>query len=303
MTTSALHPAPSPTLAPVASAGRSPWLDRTEYPFTPRPFDTPDGRMSYLDEGSGKPVFLVHGTPSWSFEWRHVVRSLAGERRLIAPDHLGFGLSEKPARAPYRVADHARRLLALFDALDLHDVTLVVHDFGGPIGLPIALERPSRVTRVVVVNSWMWPNGDDPATARLCRMVSGPVGRFLYRWMNASPRWLLPASFGDRKRLTPAVHSQYVGPFASREERTAPWVLGTELTGGDAHYASLWERRAALAQLPMTIVWGEKDPAFGAKALARWTEAFPHASVVRCPGAGHFPQEEDPDAVIRAVRG
>ena len=303
MTSSIVHPRSPAAGAALTAPDRAPWLDRAEYPFTLRSFATSDGRMSYVDEGSGSTIFLVHGTPSWSFEWRHVVRSLAKERRIIAPDHLGFGLSEKPTVAPYRVADHSRRLLSLFDALDLHDVTLVVHDFGGPIGLPIALERPDRVSRVVVVNSWMWPNGDDPAVARLCRFVSGPIGRFAYLWMNASPRWLLPASVGDRKRLTASIHRHYTAPFASRAERVAPWVLGTELTGGDAHYASLWARRDALARIPIAFVWGEKDPAFGSRTLARWTDAFPRAEVVRCPGAGHFPQEEEPETVLRAVRG
>src|SRR5258708_1321299 len=113
------------------------WLDRTLYPFTPRRFESVDGVMRYVDEGRGSPTVLVHGTPSWSFEWRGRVIGLRASHRVLAPDHLGFGLSDKPAGAPYRPEDHARRLLAWFDQLDLRDVTLVVHDFGGPIGLPL----------------------------------------------------------------------------------------------------------------------------------------------------------------------
>jgi haloalkane dehalogenase len=279
------------------------WLSRAMYPFSPRSFPTPDGRMSYLDEGSGPPLVLVHGTPSWSFEWRAIVRALAPDHRVIAPDHLGFGLSDKSAGAPLRPADHARRLLALFDALDLRDATVVVHDFGGPIGLPLALERRARVRRLVVLNSWMWPVGDDPTAARISRFVAGPIGRFLYRWLNFSPRVLLPASFGNRRRLTPAIHAHYLAPFARRDDRTAPWVLGCELTGSDPYYATLWERRSILANLPMTLIWGGKDAAFGPKHLARWREAFPHANAVPLATAGHFPQEEEPEAVIRAIRG
>jgi pimeloyl-ACP methyl ester carboxylesterase len=260
--------------------------------------------MSYIDEGTGKPgpVFLVHGTPSWSFEWRSVIRELSATRRVIAPDHLGFGLSDKPETAPYRAADHARRLLALFDSLDLHDVTLVVHDFGGPIGLPILFKRRSCVSRLVVLNSFLWPPGEDPSAVRIGRLIRSFLGRFLYLSLNASPRWLLPASFGDQRKLTPAAHRMYVGPFLTRRERKAPWVLGCELTGAsDPYYAKLWERRAALRELPATIVWGGRDPAFGEAHLERWIQAIPAATLVRCPNAGHFPQEEDPERVIRAI--
>jgi pimeloyl-ACP methyl ester carboxylesterase len=291
-------------LAPMVQEDVPAWVDRELYPFVPRRFVTPDGVMRYVDEGEGRgsPIVLVHGTPSWSFEWRAEIAALRSEHRVIAPDHLGFGLSDKPREGAYRPVDHARRLLALFDALDLRDVTLVVHDFGGPIGLPIALERSERVRAMVVLNSWLWPLGDDPRVARISRLVASPLGRFLYRQLNASPRWLLPAAFARRARLSAPVHRQYLAPFARRAERMAPWVLGCELAGSNAYYAQLWERRAQLARFPLTIVWGEQDPAFGRKELARWQDAFPAASVQLLADAGHFPQEEDPDAVIAAIR-
>ncbi len=294
-----VHSPPAPLVAPAL-----PWLDRELYPFTPKRFVTPDGAMAYLDEGRGKPVLLVHGTPSWSFEWRAVVRALATDHRVIAPDHLGFGLSDKPEApgAPLAPPDHARRLRTLVEALDLRDVTLVVHDFGGPIGLPLALELPDRIARIVVVNSWMWPNADDPQVVKLDRMIRSFVGRFLYRWLNFSPRVLVPASFGDKKKLTKVAHRHYVAPFGSRREREAPYALARALLGSDAHYARLWERRAELAPKLEAIVWGEKDPAFGAKHLARWREAFPAADVTTLPDTGHFVAEEAPDAIVRAVR-
>jgi haloalkane dehalogenase len=278
------------------------WLDRERYPFRTRLFATSDGRMSYVDEGAGPPVLLVHGTPTWSFEWREVIAALSAHHRVIAPDHLGFGLSDKPAGAPYAPADHARRLLALFDALDLREVVLVVHDFGGPIGLPIALERADRVARVVALNTWMWPNGDDPRVVRIDRVVRSAIGRFLYRWLNVSPRLLLPASFGDRRKLTRALHRQFLAPFARRAEREALYALACALAGSDDYYASLWARRARLAEKPLTIVWGEKDPAFGRAQLDRWIGAFPRAEVRRLPDVGHFVAEEDPASVVRAIR-
>ena len=292
----------SSALVPVAAPELPAWVDRQLYPFVPKRFATREGVLRYVDEGRGSPIVLVHGTPSWSFEWRAVIAALRSSHRVIAPDHLGFGLSDKPRQGAYRPADHARRLLALFDALDLRDVTLVVHDFGGPIGLPIALERSERVRSVVVLNSWLWPLGGDPRVARISRFVGSALGRFLYTQLNASPRWLLPASFARRERLPAAVHRQYLAPFARRDERVAPWMLGRELVGSDDYYARLWSAREPLANKPLTLVWGQKDPAFGAKELERWQQAFPHAAVQLLKDVGHFPQEEAAQAVIAAIR-
>jgi pimeloyl-ACP methyl ester carboxylesterase len=288
---------PQTTLAPTQPG----WIDRDAYPFRTAKFRTDDGDMSFVDEGSGAPVLFVHGTPSWSFEWRHAIAAISKRARCIAPDHLGFGLSDKPFTAPYRPEDHARRLAALVRHLDLRDITLVVHDFGGPIGLGLFTEEAERIARVMVVNTWAWPHGTDPRVRRLSGIVRSWLGRLLYQRFNASPRWLLPASFADRRRLTPEIHRQYLAPFSARGSRMAPWVLGCELAGSDPFYARVWAQRERIAERPLSIVWGADDPAFGASYLARWTEAFPHASVTTLPGVGHFPQEEAPEALSSAI--
>ncbi len=276
------------------------WIDRDLYPFQPRRFLTEHGAMSYLDEGEGKPVLLVHGTPSWSFEWREVVLALRKNHRVIAPDHLGFGLSDKAPDAPYAPADHTRRLLALFDHLDLREVTLVVHDFGGPIGLPIALERRERVEKLVVINSWMWSNAGEPDAERIDRVVRSALGRALYLNLNFSPRVLLPSCFGDRRRLTAAMHAHYLTPFGRRDERHAAYAMARALMGSNEVYGALWARRAELT-MPMEIVWGLADPTFGQAQLARWREAFGAARVTQLDGVGHFVAEEAPEAVAGAI--
>ena len=270
------------------------WLDRDAYPFEPRTFDTAHGRMRYLDEGDGPPVLLVHGTPTWSFLWRRLVARLAQTHRVIAPDHLGFGLSDKPSDAPSRPQDHARRLTALVDALGLDTFDLVVHDFGGPIGLPLALDRPGAVRRLVLYNTWLWSLADDPQTARASRFLGGPVGRLLYTRLNLSPRVLLPALWADRRRLDAAVHRHYLRPFPDAASRLAPWALAGALVGESDWYESQWARVGRLADTPALLVWGEKDPAFGSEALGRWRDALPHALVRTFPEAGHFVQEEAP---------
>src|SRR5688572_15338297 len=110
------------------------WVDREAWPWEGRMVDVGEGRMHVTEVGQGPPILLVHGTPTWSFEWRHVIRELSKTHRCIAPDHLGFGLSDRPADAGYRPEDHARRLQRLVEVLGLERFTLVVHDYGGPIG-------------------------------------------------------------------------------------------------------------------------------------------------------------------------
>ncbi len=280
---------------------RPTWLDPALYPFSPRRFATPEGEMSYLDEGAGPVVLLVHGTPSWSFEFREVVRALASSHRVIAPDHLGFGLSDKPMSA-LRPEDHARRLRALVDAMDLKDLSLVVHDFGGPIALPLALDPPRRVRRVVVINSWMWASAGDREIARIDRLVRSALGRFLYRWLGVSARFILPHTFGERRRLTRALHRHYLQPLSSRRTREGTYALACALRGSDAYYDRLWQRRDALAALPLTLIWGERDPVLTRAQRDRWLQAFPAARLISVADAGHFVAEERPDVLIAALR-
>src|SRR6185503_2250079 len=132
------------------------WVDRVEYPFVPRRLAVDGMAMSYVDEGDGPTVLMVHGTPSWSFVYRHLVRGLRDAFRCVVPDLPGFGLSDKPPGDAYRPEDQARRLSAFIDALGLKDLALVVHDFGGPIGLAHAVDQPERVRNLVIFNTWMW---------------------------------------------------------------------------------------------------------------------------------------------------
>jgi len=293
MTTTALTLAtPAPIVAP--------WIDRELYPFASRYIELEGQRLHYIDEGSGETVLFVHGTPSWSFEWRDQVRALSARFRCIALDHLGFGMSDKPEHAAYKPEDHARRLAAFVRALDLRDVTMVVHDFGGPIGVGAALHAPTRYKRLVVMNTWLWSMAEEPAVRKISGFVRSFIGRFLYRVLNFSPRVLLPASFAVKKRLSRVVHRHYLAPFATRRERTAPWVLGCELAGSDDFYGSLWQRRAEWPALA-AIIWGMRDPVMSPSLLAQLEAAFPDVPVTRIEDAGHFPQEEQPRLVTAAL--
>jgi haloalkane dehalogenase len=289
------------------------WVDRDLYPFTGCWLALPgEGAIHYLDEGPAEGVadpgsarvptiVFVHGTPTWSIDWRRLVAAFAPTHRCLAIDHLGFGMSERPWGADYTPEGHARRFRAWMEALDLTDVTLVVHDFGGPIALPMALEQPGRVSRLVVLNSWMWSFEGDPHIEKGSRILGGALGRWLYRSLNFSLKVITPSAYADKKKLGKPLHAQLLAPFTGIDSRERVlWTLARSLLGSSAFYADLWERRGALAALPALIVWGAKDPAFLHRYLARWREALPRAGVLELP-VGHWPQEEAPAEVERAL--
>jgi haloalkane dehalogenase len=280
----------------------SDWREQGIYPFDAHYFDTGAGRMHYLDEGSGEAIVFVHGTPTWSFLWRHLITDLRRDWRCVAPDQLGFGLSDKPRDADYTPEAHARNLERLITSLGLRNVTLVVHDFGGPIGLAWALRNTENVSRVVLMNTWLWSNAGNKPVEAASRLLGGPIGRFLYTRLNFSPRVLLKNAYADRSKLTPEVHRHYLAPFSKPAERLAPWILARELTRSNDWYDSLWQQREKLQDKPMLILWGMADKLIGTAQLRRWQAAFPQAGVVPLEGVGHFVAEEAPDQVIRHMR-
>ena len=241
--------------------------------------------------------------PTWSFEYRHLIAALSASHRCIAPDHLGFGLSERPGGFPYTPEAHAGALAEFVDRLGVDRFTLVVHDFGGPIGLPLALEDRSRVTRLVLINTWMWPFDDDPEMVKRARLAGGAIGRWMYRHLNFSQKILMPSVYGDRRKLTRDIHRQYLEVFRDKDARVQVLhALARALNGSRDFYARLWAQSDRLTRHPALIVWGLKDSAFKPRLLDRWQQRLPHAEVVGLPDAGHWPHEEAPDEVIAAMR-
>lgn len=282
------------------------WLDERAFPFRSRFIDTRWGRVHYVDEGprDAEPVLLVHGTPSWSFEYRHAIAALARTRRVIAYDHLGFGLSERPLAFAYTPEAHREVLHELLEALGLSRFSLVVHDYGGPIALPIAAAAPERIRSLVVINSWLWRLTEDPSLARGARLVASRFGRFLYRWLNASLRLLMPFGYADRRKLTPQIHKQYLEPFRARTARELVlWRLARSLAEPSPSLDRLWQERARLSGIPALIVWGLGDRALPPSVLLRLRTALPQARVEELCDVGHWPQEEAPLEVTRLLDG
>jgi haloalkane dehalogenase len=296
-------------------AGRRFWTDdNSSTPSKPNPspsklvvhptafFPTGDGALAYTDVGDGPPLLFLHGNPTWAYLYRHLIRGLAPSYRCIAPDYLGFGRSEKPADFSYRPPDHADHIAALCDRLELSTLTLVAHDWGGPIGLSVAVRQPERVRRLVLFNTWGWPHDGDPWIQAFSLLAGGPLGRVLIRRYNAFARWLLPLAFARRARLSDTAFRQYTDPLDTPERRMPSWIFPRALRTDAPWLRTLWSQRHLVRDRPVWIGWGMRDPAFGAaRYLRRWTTLFPEAEMHRFH-AGHYVPEEMGPSLVSPVR-
>lgn len=286
---------------PEPTPDRPPWLPPSLFPFASR-FVALDGhRIHYIDEGRGPVLLMLHGNPTWSFVWRHLVLALRERFRCIALDYPGFGLSQ--ARPGYDLlpASHARVVEAFVDALALPSFTPVVQDWGGPIGLWVAAQRPERVRALVVGNTMAWPVDRDPHFVRFSRMMGGTLGRFAIRRFNAFVNLMIP--MGTKKRRLGADEmAAYRRPLHTAARREGSAVFPREIVGSSAFLAEVERGLAALADKPALLVWGDRDIAFREQERLRFEAALPHATTVMLPGAGHYVQEESPDEIAAAIR-
>jgi pimeloyl-ACP methyl ester carboxylesterase len=257
--------------------------------------------MHYVDEGRGRPLLFVHGTPDWSFSWRHLIKALAPSFRCVAADNLGFGLSDKPPDFSYEPEAQAKNLRALIEHLKLRDVTLVLHDFGGPFGLSYAVERPDNVRRLVLMNTWVWSLQGDPHFERFARIFGGTFGRLLYLRLNFAVRVIMRQAIADRSRFPPHVQEQYLRPFAARADRVATHAYARALLGASAWFDGLWRRREKIRDIPALLIWGMRDQAFRVQDLDRLQTVFSRKRTACFHDAGHFPQEDRPERAISLV--
>jgi haloalkane dehalogenase len=282
------------------------WLER-QLPFRRSLVDVGAGlRMHVMEQGAGRPVLMLHGNPSWGYLWRKVARALAGERlRIIMPDLIGLGLSDKPRRAEaHTLANHARWLGALVDALALDDLVFVGQDWGGPIGLRALADRPARVAGMVLANTVIGPPRPGFRSTAFHRFARLPVLSDLAFRLGGMPQNAMAMAQGDRASLAGEVARAYRWPLRHLRDRTAPLALARMVPGSPEH-PSIPELQRCLDFVdgfagPIALVWGERDPIIG-RVLGFIEKRLPQARVTRTR-AGHFLQEEVPDAIAEAVR-
>ena len=281
------------------------------YSFAPRAFDRNGLAMSYLDEGQGEPVVMLHGNPTWSFYWRNLALALRGNYRCIVPDHIGMGNSAKPTIEHYDFSIKSRidDVEALLEHLGVTgNVTLVMQDWGGMIGMGYAARHPGRIKRIVATNT---------GCTRLPKSKPFPTSLWLGRntWFG---RWLIlkrnyfctkAAKWCVKKAPLPDdVKAMYLAPYETPAHRLAvlKFVQTIPLTPKDDGYGlvvSIEESLKQFANVPTLLLWGMRDFVFDVHFLKEWQRHFSHAEAHTFPAAGHYLLEDEKDAVIGLVKG
>jgi len=289
------------------------WTFGGTWPYAPKWFETPDGRVHYVDEGprDAPAVVLVHGNPTWGYLYREFIPPLVRAGfRVVMPDLLGFGRSDKPSRVEaYGIPRHAQRLEALLESLDLRDVTLVPQDWGGPVGLYWAGRHPERIARLFILNTWAHRTVGKYRPPLALRLFRTPVvGELLVKGLHVFVRGFLFGQ-GTRKheRLTKTVRRAYVTPHPGWSDRTGVLAFPRQIPVTPDAPLSPWmaEVEASLAGLgdkPVMLAWGMEDPIFTPDFVNNyWKRSFPGAHVLRIAGAGHYLQEDGHETIVPAL--
>ena len=260
--------------------------------------------MHYLDEGSGEPLLMVHGNPTWSFYWRNLVLGFRDQWRTVVPDHVGCGLSDKPQRYPYTLSQHIENLSGLIQQLDLREITLLVHDWGGAIGLGTALQMPERFKRFVLFNTGAFPPPFIPWRIRACRI---PIcGALAVRGCNLFARAALTMATEKPERMTDEVRAGLIAPYDSWNNRVAIQRFVEDIPTSSSQ--PTWQRLSeielqlpTLANRPVKMIWGMRDWCFTPECLIRLQRSLPHAKVHRFEDAGHYVVEDAHEQIVPIV--
>jgi haloalkane dehalogenase len=303
-------PAPTTHSQNAMSSDSAPRFLHCEFPFTPHAFDRNGHKLSYLDEGQGEPVVMLHGNPTWSFYYRHLVLALRDSHRCIVPDHIGCGLSDKPPveRYDYSLKSRIDDLEALLDSRGVREnITLVLHDWGGMIGMAFAARHPQRIRRIVASNTGAFPLPSAkrlPASLKLGRNTR--LGAWLILKKNAfcrcAAKWCV-----TRKPLTADIREMFLKPYDTPEHRVAvlKFVQTIPLKPTDPGYDIVNDTALSLskfANTPTLLLWGLRDFVFDRHFLAEWKRHFPHAECHEFADCGHYLLEDARDEVIAHVR-
>ncbi|XZE44929.1 alpha/beta fold hydrolase [Pirellulaceae bacterium SH467] len=288
---------------------------RSEYPFVSRWLTLSDRmRMHYVDEGptakgnateTAATILAVHGNPTWSFYYRSIVSRFRESARVLAVDHIGCGWSDKPQDYPYTLAQHTSNLVQFLDRLDLRDLILVVHDWGGAIGLGAAVQRPDRFAKILILNTAAFPPPYIPLRIAACRWPW--IGTAAMRYGNLFARAALWMAIDRLPRLSPTARDGLLAPYNSYKNRVAIDRFVHDIPMHPSHptYAvleKLEQDLSVLASKPIHFLWGMKDWCFVPPCMERLQRSFPNATRTELSDVGHYVMEEAPDEVEGALR-
>ena len=272
-------------------------------PFQSRYVTVAGFKMHYVDEGSGPVVLCLHGNPTWCYFYRNLIRELRGSFRLIAPDFLGCGLSDRTPGKKWRAIDRINQLEEFVTALGIDRFSIVMHDWGGPLGTGFLLRRLEKVDRIVYLNTTLTETEALPSFIKIAAMPV--IGKFFTRHTDTFVR--LTTSMGAYTKLTPEVVEGYRAPYTTRQRRDAIWDFVADIPFDASHptYSQMVEIAAGLpkvAQKPVKIVWGLRDPCFHREMLSKVAAHFPKAELLEIAEASHLVLDDAPKVAIPSIR-
>ncbi len=276
-----------------------------EYPFPSHEMPIGRNTMHYLDEGEGDPILFVHGNPTWSYMYRHEIKKLREDFRCIAPDHIGMGLSTKPQHYAYRLAVHIDNLVHLITELKLTNIHLVVHDWGGPIGLGAAIRLPHRFSSLTITNTACFRL---PSAHYLIRLAQLPfIGEILVRSLNLFTFGTLCFFAHDPTVMSDEVRDGYLFPYDNWNNRVAiaRFVQDIPLEKTHPSYDTLKfleEHLTTLKHLPVQYIWGDEDTVFPPSHIELFHKFLAPGPVHRFAEEHHLLHEEAADAIIPLIK-
>ena len=275
-------------------------VNKPTLPFSSKYIEVPDGRMHYFDEGAGPVILFVHGIPEWSMTYSKMIEELSSSFRSIVPDHLGFGLSDKRIDIDLKPAAHSARLLQFIERLGLSNIHLVVHDFGGPIGIGALAQKPELFSSLTISNTWLWNLAGTKAGAGL-KMMQGFFGKWLYLSYGFSVKYMAKNAFADKAQFV-QWKDVFMYPHQTKLDRLANYQLMLEMLNSGKWYDSTLAAFKKL-DIPAQFAWGMKDKFFPHEEyLERWKKELPGKKIITLEASGHFPQLEVPKEFAAAIK-
>jgi len=270
------------------------------FPVEHRFIELTGARIHYVDEGKGDTLLLLHGNPSWSFLYRKIIPALRGEFRYVALDYPGYGMSDAPPGYGFTPREHSTVLETFVNTLGLRNLTIMVQDWGGPVGLGLAGRRPELVQRLVIGNTFAWPLDQSWGIQVFSLVAGGPIGRALTLAFNFTPKLFFKRGFAQE--LQPDVRALYLAPWKDRRRRATATIAPRQLVKAAPYLREVERNLVRIADRPALIVWGTADFAFRERERSSFERIFRNHETILFDKASHFLQEDEGERIAAAMR-
>ncbi len=257
---------------------------------------------NYVDTGGDKPILLfVHGTPDSSLGYRHLINAMKDKYRCICMDNLGFGESDKPLNVEYTIEAQSYRLEEFIKILNLNEMTMYVHDFGGPIGISVLERNIKLFKKVFITNTWLWSLAEDKQFQN-ARIFKTWLGKYLYLNYGFSVKFMMKNSYYDKTKLDTHCFQYYLDVFSDKDERISTYGYLIDMLNNNVYMEKLYSEREKLKELETVLIWGKNDKFFPLYMFEKFEKDFSIDSAYIIEGCGHFLQEEQPEKVVEILR-